>query len=168
MEIRFSDTRPSGDFRPGASRRRRRGQPRQPLAPRSRLETTSCNRFEGESGGVVEHFLDSDGGRRLLGMALAMMPRWRRAELGGAAVARLLTSGETQAVIDLTGLGLDADATARWARCCAAQLALRSLPHKAQGQAETDAHQHHHRGRRTSRRDRYTSRYAAVVTTACR
>ena len=37
----------------------------------------------------------------------------RREKLGGAAVARLLTSGETDAVIDLSGLGYDADAAAR-------------------------------------------------------
>ena len=40
-------------------------------------------------------------------------------KLGGAAVARLLISGETQAVIDLSGLGYDADAAARVALAAA-------------------------------------------------
>ena len=61
-------------------------------------------------------------------------------KLGGAAVARLLTSGETDAVIDLTGLDFDADAAARVALARgAARLAPRSLSHPAQGQAEADA-----------------------------
>ena len=34
-------------------------------------------------------------------------------KLGGTAAARLLTSGETKAVIDVSGLGYDADAAAR-------------------------------------------------------
>ena len=58
----------------------------------------------------------ADGGvRRLLvvGTGDGTAPSEAAEKLGGALVARLLTSGETQAVIDLTGLNYDADAAAR-------------------------------------------------------
>ena len=73
-------------------------------------------RFEGEAASASEQFID-DGGTR----APPAGRRHRRPaspgeaaeKLGGTAVARLLTSGETTAVIDLSGLGYDADAAAR-------------------------------------------------------
>ncbi len=78
------------------------------------------SRFEGDPGSVVETFLD-DGGRRLLvvGTGSDVKPGEAAEKLGGTAVARLLTSGETNAVIDLTGLGYDADAAARVALAAA-------------------------------------------------
>ena len=45
--------------------------------------------------------------------ATATPPSEAAEKLGGTAVARLLTSGEKKAVIDLSGLGYDADAAAR-------------------------------------------------------
>jgi leucyl aminopeptidase len=69
-------------------------------------------RFEGETSSAAEHF---EGGRRILaiGTGDGVTPADAAEKLGGAAVARLLISGETAAVIDLTGLGYDADAGAR-------------------------------------------------------
>ena len=111
MEIRFSDTRPSGDFAlvlPAA------GTSRPSLdslgAAKASVEATlKRNRFEGESGGVVEHFLDSDGGRRLLVTGTGDDAKGGDApeKLGGAAVARLLTSGERRRDRPY-GLGIDA------------------------------------------------------------
>src|SRR4030095_765020 len=117
MEIRFSDTRPSGDFAlvlPAAGTSRP-GLDSLDSAKSSVEMALKRNRFEGESGSVVEHFLDGDGGRRLLVIgtgddgAAGDAPE----KLGGNAIGRLLTSGETSAVIDLSGLKFDADAAAR-------------------------------------------------------
>ena len=116
MQIRFADARPSGDFalvlpaagvgRPGLATLG---------AAKAAVEAAlKRSRFDGESGSVVEHFIDSDGGRRLLVIGTGAEASAEAAEkLGGNAVARLLTSGETEAVIDLTGLNYDAEATAR-------------------------------------------------------
>src|SRR4249919_411519 len=168
MEIRFSDTRPSGDFAlvlPAA------GTSRPSLdslgAAKASVEATlKRNRFEGESGGVVEHFLDSDGGRRLLVIGTGDDAKGGDApeKLGGAAVARLLTSGETQAVIDLTGLGLDADATAR----VGLGAALRSWRYdryrtKLKDKQKPTLTSIIIVGGAPGSEDRYISRYAAVV-----
>ena len=123
MQIRFADTRPTGDFalvipaagsvRPGLDSLGG-GKPVVEGAIRR-------SRFDGDSGSVVEAFLDDDGGRRLLviGTGADAKPADAAEKLGGAAVARLLTSGETSAVIDLTGLDYDADAAARVALAAA-------------------------------------------------
>ena len=81
-------------------------------------------RFDGDASSTSEHFIDDDGRpRRLLvvGTGTGASPRDAAEKLGGTAVARLLTSGESKAVIDLSGLGYDADAAARvaLARRCA-------------------------------------------------
>jgi leucyl aminopeptidase len=118
MQIRFADTRPSGDFAlvlPVA------GKDRSALgslgaAQQSVGAALDRQRFEGESASVAEQFIDDQGQpRRLLVIGLgAITNAGDSAEtLGGTAAARLLTSGEKQAVIDVSGLGLDADATAR-------------------------------------------------------
>jgi leucyl aminopeptidase len=111
MQIRFADRLPDGDFalvvpasspdaaavvdRAGGLREALRGQ-----------------RFEAESGSSAEHFAD---GRRILVVGLGKQPKSGDApeKLGGTAVARLLSSGEAAAVIDLTGLGYDADQAAK-------------------------------------------------------
>ena len=116
MQIRFADARPTGEFalvlpaagnlRPGIDGLG---------AARAGVEAAlKRSRFEGEAGSLVEHFLDSDGGRRLLvvGAGADVGQGEAPEKLAGTAVARLLTSGETHAVIDLTGLKLDADAAA--------------------------------------------------------
>jgi leucyl aminopeptidase len=123
MQIRFADARPTGEFalvlpaagglRPGLDSLG---------AAKAGVEgALKRNRFDGESGSVVEHFLDSDGGRRLLviGAGTKADSGDEPEKLGGAAVARLLTSGETHAVIDLTGLKFGPDAAARVALAAA-------------------------------------------------
>jgi leucyl aminopeptidase len=123
MQIRFADARPSGDFalvlpvaaglRPGLDSL---GDAKAGVDGALRR-----NRFEGESGSIVEHFLDGDGARRLLIIGAGASPTEddEPEKLGGAAVGRLLTSGETHAVIDLSGFKFDADAAARVALAAA-------------------------------------------------
>lgn len=115
MQIRFADTRPSGDFAlvvPSAGTSR----PGVDALGDERAGVEAAlkrSRFEGDSGSSVEHFLSSDAGRRLLVVGTDAKAKDSAEKLGGNAVAKLLTSGETAAVIDLTGLGYDADAAAR-------------------------------------------------------
>lgn len=71
-------------------------------------------RFEGEAGSSAELFVAADGRTQrivLLGVGTGDDAGYERA--GGALTARLLTSGETSAVADLSGV--DAAATARFA-----------------------------------------------------
>ncbi len=117
MQIRFADARPTGEYAlvipaAGASC------PGLDSLGGSRGGAEAAikrSRFEGDAGTVVEYFLDSDGGRRLLIVGAGSNPGSGDASerMAGAAIARLITSGETDAVIDLTGLKLDADAAAR-------------------------------------------------------
>jgi leucyl aminopeptidase len=118
MQIRFADTRPSGDYAlvlPVA------GKDRSTLASLGSAQQAvggalDRQRFEGEASSVSEQFIDDQGSvRRLLVIGLGTVTdAGDSAEsLGGTAAARLLTSGEKSAVIDISGLGLDADAAAR-------------------------------------------------------
>ena len=114
MQIRFAQSRPAGDYALVV-----------PIAGPERASIATFGaglenalrrqRFEGESGGSAEHFLADDNGRRLLviGLGAAAKPGDAAEKLGGKMVERLLTSGETNAVIDLTGLNFDADSAAR-------------------------------------------------------
>ena len=99
-------------------------------------------RFEGDASSASEQFIDEMGRvRRVLvvGTGSGSTPSEAAEKLGGTAVARLLTSGEKRAVIDVSGLGYDADAAARVGLGRgAAGVALRPLPDQAQGQAEAD------------------------------
>jgi leucyl aminopeptidase len=121
MKIEFAATRPSGDFAlviPSA------GTSRPGLGSLAdRVEAAlERQRFEGDSGSAAEVFVDDNGTtRRLLvvGIGTDAKPTEAAEKLGGTAVARLLTSGETQAVIDLTGFDYDADAAARVALAAA-------------------------------------------------
>ena len=111
MKIRFADRLPDGNFAlvlpasgiDAESVRNAGGELRDALVRQ---------RFEGEAGSTVEHF---QGGRRIVAIGLDKNGGGAASaeKLGGNAVARLLTSGETAAVIDLSGLGYDADAAAR-------------------------------------------------------
>ena len=117
MQIRFADHRPEGDYAlvlPVAGKDRKAlaslGAEQQAVAA-----ALDRNRFEGEAAGASEHFFD-DGGtvRRLLVVGTGTSSPAEAAEkLGGTAASKLLTSGETRAVIDLTGLDYDAEAAAR-------------------------------------------------------
>ena len=117
MKIEFADSRPAGDFalvlpstgttRPGVEK----------LADKAKVEAAlERQKFEGDGGSTAELFIEEDGATRRLvvvGLGNDSLPADAAEKLGGSAVARLLTSGETHAVIDLTGLGYDADAAAR-------------------------------------------------------
>ena len=110
MQIRFADRVPDGMALviPAAggdaeSVRRLGGQ---------LTEALSNQRFDGESGSTVEQF---HSGRRVvvIGTGKNGSAADGPEKLGGSAVAKLLISGERSAVIDLTGLGFDADAGAK-------------------------------------------------------
>ena len=110
MQIRFADRVPDGMALviPAAggdaeSVRRLGGQ---------LTEALSNQRFDGESGSTVEQF---HSGRRVvvIGTGKNGSAADGPERLGGSAVAKLLISGERSAVIDLTGLGFDADAGAK-------------------------------------------------------
>jgi leucyl aminopeptidase len=115
MQIRFADARPAGDFAlvlPAAGKNRPGVQSLG--EERNSVEAAlKRSRFDGDSGSVVEHFLAGDNGRRLLVIGTDGSSASAAEKLGGNAVARLLTSGESHAVIDLAGLGYDDDAAAR-------------------------------------------------------
>jgi leucyl aminopeptidase len=114
MKISFADSRPTGDFAlvvpvtaDGKDNAPKLGVEHAPHAPALKRQ-----RFEGEAGSVAEQFA---GDRRILFVGLgAESGKPEAAEkLGGTAVARLLTSGEKAAVIDLSGLKASADFAAR-------------------------------------------------------
>ena len=117
MQIRFAESRPTGDFalvlpsagnlRPGVD-----GLGEAKAGVEAALKRS---RFDGDPNSIVEYFLDGDGGRRLLvvGAGADAASGEGPEKLAGNAIARLITSGETHAVIDLGGLKFDADAAAR-------------------------------------------------------
>ena len=118
MQIRFADSRPTGDYAlvvPVA------GKDRAALAALGASEQAVSaaldrQRFEGDASNASEQFIADDGKvRRLLvvGTGTGSAPKEAAEKLGGTTAARLQTSGEKTAVIDLGGLGYDADATAR-------------------------------------------------------
>jgi leucyl aminopeptidase len=117
MQIQFADRRPAGDYAlvlPVAGKDRKS---LTSLGVQQQLVATALDRqrFEGDASSASEHFFDDSGTlRRLLAVGTGSATPAEGAEkLGGTVVARLLTSGETKVVIDLTGLGYDADAAAR-------------------------------------------------------
>jgi len=118
MQIRFADHRPEGDYAlvlPVA------GKDRSSLnslgaAQKAVAVALDRQRFEGEASTASEQFIDEKGSmRRLVVVGTgAGSPSAAGAEkLGGTAVARLLTSGEKRAVIDVSGLDYDSDTAAR-------------------------------------------------------
>jgi leucyl aminopeptidase len=89
----------------------------------SKVEATlKRQRFDGDSGSVAELFVDEDGSARRL-LVIGTGPDSTSSEaaekVGGTAAARLLISGESHAVIDVSGLGYDADDAARVALAAA-------------------------------------------------
>ena len=124
MKIRFASTRPTGSFAlvlPVA------GSDRGALdslgTDRAGVEAAAkAQRFDGEAGSAAEAWSSGeDGARRvvLVGLGTGAAMAQSAEKLGGTAVARLLTSGEKHAVIDLTGQPFDADAAARVALAAA-------------------------------------------------
>ena len=118
MQIRFADRLPAGDFALVVSVAGKNRDSLERLGDdRAGVEATlTRQRFEGEVSTAAEHFLPAKGGvRRLLvvGTGNGSKPAESAEKLGGTVAARLLTSGEKHAVIDLSGLGYDADAAAK-------------------------------------------------------
>jgi leucyl aminopeptidase len=118
MQISFAAKRPTGDYAlvlPVAGKDR---STLSALGQSQRAVTAALDRqrFEGDSASASEQFFDDNGSvRRLLvvGTGNGSSTREAAEKLGGTAAARLQTSGEKRAVVDLTGLGYDADAAAR-------------------------------------------------------
>jgi len=168
MQIRFADARPTGDFAlvlPAAGNLRP-GLDSLGSAKAGVEAALQRSRFEGDAGSAAEIFLDSDGGRRLIVAGIGADPGNGNSpeRFAGAAIARLLTSGEKHAVMDLSGLMLDADAAARVALAAA----LRGwrydryrtrLKEKQKATLETVTIV----GAGAEAEKRYASRYASVV-----
>ena len=117
MRIQFAGRRPEGDY---ALVLPVTGKDRKPLAALGAQQAAVAGaldrqRFEGEASSISEQFIDDNGSvRRLVVVGTGSASARDGAEkLGGNVAARLLTSGETKAVIDLTGLDYDADSAAR-------------------------------------------------------
>ena len=118
MQIRFADRRPEGDYAlvlPIAGKNR---SSLNSLGAAQQVVSTALDRqrFDGDASSASEQFIDDKGTmRRLLvvGMGSGSISHDTAEKLGGTAAARLLTSGEKRAVIDVSGLGYDADTTAR-------------------------------------------------------
>jgi leucyl aminopeptidase len=116
MKISFADQRPSGDYAlviPVTGGKNAK-------APKLAEEHAALGpalaklRFTGEAGTAAEQFTGADHRRTLFVGVGADSGKAAEAEkLGGTAVARLLTSGEAKAVIDLSSLGADAEFAAR-------------------------------------------------------
>ena len=119
MQIRFAAERPQGAYALALPVAGAGGSdPRLPGGSATLVEAAlRQQRFGGEPASVAEVFLPEESGARrtlLIGLgsgtpgAAAAMEK-----IGGTLAAKLLCSGETILVVDVTGLGLDADATAR-------------------------------------------------------
>jgi leucyl aminopeptidase len=117
MQIRFADRRPEGDYAlvvPVA------GKDREALAslgPAQHAVNAALDRqrFEGDASSAAELFFDDGGSvRRLLVVGTGSGTASEAAEkLGGNTAAKLQTAGDKTAVIDLAGLGYEADSAAR-------------------------------------------------------
>ncbi|MCH8615235.1 leucyl aminopeptidase [Sphingomonas sp. SM33] len=123
MQIRFADTRPAGDFAlvlPVAGKNRSALE----ALGDSRTQAESAlnrQRFDGDAGSAAELFVPAESGvRRVLVVGTGEGSSEDAAEkLGGTLVARLLVSGETHAVLDVSGLNYEGDAAARAALAAA-------------------------------------------------
>ncbi len=123
IKIDFAASRPDGDYALVIPSAAKVCPAAETLADKSKVEAAlERQRFDGDSGSSAELFID-DGGttRRLLvvGTGKDSVPAEAAEKLGGSAAAKLLKSGETHAVIDVSGLGYDADAAARVALAAA-------------------------------------------------
>ena len=109
MQIRFADTLPKG----GALVVPASGADADSVrALGDQLSAALSNqRFDGEAGSTAEHYLE----RRILVVGTGKNGKNGDGpeKLGATAASKLLTSGEKQIAIDLTGLGYDADQAAK-------------------------------------------------------
>ena len=165
MQIRFADTRPSGDYAlvlPVAGKDRTS---LSSLGPAQQGVVTALDRqrFEGDAASVSEQFVEENGAlRRLLVVGVGSNGEQSAEKLGGTAVARLLTSGEKKAVIDVSGY--DADKAARVGLAAA----LRSWRHdryrtKLKDNQKPTLEEVIIVGGGQGAEQRYTSRWAPVV-----
>jgi len=118
MKIGFADHRPDGDYAlvlPVAGKDRSSlGSLR--VSQQTIVAALDRQRFEGEASSAAEQFIDDNGSLRrvvVIGTGADSSAHEAAEKLGGSAVGRLLTSGETKAVIDVSALKFDADAAAR-------------------------------------------------------
>ena len=116
MKISFADQRPSGDYAlviPVAGGK----DSKTPKLAEEHAELASAlarQRFVGEAGSAAEQFTGADSRRTLfVGVGADSGKAIGAEKLGGTAVARLLTSGETKAAIDLSNLEADKEFAAR-------------------------------------------------------
>jgi len=81
----------------------------------STLRTVAAaQRFEGEAGSLVEHFMTIDGAlRRVLLAGIGTQSPQDCEKAGAALTAKLLTSGESTLTLDFTGTALSAEARDR-------------------------------------------------------
>ncbi len=129
MKVSFSASRPAGSYALAipvrsedmlTDRLASLGEPARRLAARA----AEAQRFERELGTVAEAFVDEgEGVRRILlvGMGGKRDEEALHERVGGALVAKLLISGETRLVIDLSGLDVDGASAARLAYGAAAR-----------------------------------------------
>ena len=110
MQVRFADRLPDGNFALVIPAAAADADATGSIA--GLRDALTRQRFEGDAGSAAEHFNE---GRRILVVGVGKSPTEKDGfeKLGGTAVARLLTSGETSAAIDLTSLSIDADGAAR-------------------------------------------------------
>ena len=168
MQIRFADRRPEGDY---ALVLPVSGKDRTTLGSLGAAQEAAAaaldrQRFEGDASSSAEAFFN-DGGtvRRLLAVGTGNSSAAEGAEkLGGAVPAKLLTSGEARAVIDVTGLNYDADSAARVAMAAA----LRSWRYDRYRTTLKDKQKPSLKeiivvGAPADAEQRYTSRWAPVV-----
>ncbi|MDB5692297.1 MAG: leucyl aminopeptidase [Alphaproteobacteria bacterium] len=121
MNVSFAPARPAGAYALAipvwsedllADRLAGVAEPGRTLAARA----AEAQRFERELGAVAELFVqDGDTARRLLlvGLGANRDEQGLYERVGGTLAGRLLISGETRLVIDLSGLGLSGEAAAR-------------------------------------------------------
>src|SRR6266404_1151985 len=99
MQIRFADSRPTGDYAlvlPVAGKDRS-ALGRLGLAQQTVSSALDRSRFEGDASSASEQFIDDNGTvRRLLvvGTGVGVVPGEAAEKLGGTAAGRLQTSGE--------------------------------------------------------------------------
>ena len=163
MKMSFADSRPAGDHALVIPVAGKRGNDLLAGLGGGIEAALRRQRFDGEASAAAEHFIDD---RRIvaIGTGDGVSPADAAEKLGGAAVARLLISGETQAVIDLTGLGYDADAAARVALAAALRgWRFDVYRTKLKDKQKTTLTDVTIVGAGPGAADRYTSRYAPVV-----
>lgn len=114
MKISFADCRPSGDFALVVPVVAAAKDSALQLAEEHKVHSRALGRqrFEGEAGSAAEQF-SADGRILFVGAGSEPSKPEVAEKIGGTAVARLLTSGETRVVIDLSQLNPTPDFAAR-------------------------------------------------------